>query len=124
MLLRNFFAHLKGGSGGLEATYIVSLLSATLGRWAEDPRVPDQVNRLEDAQRKSVRESLPIDNKWLAIIATKSLLAVGRFPKQRPDWHSLPPRQQDVGGVENRFPRSPAHVRGVSNRPPGVAVWN
>ena len=29
--LRDFFARLKGGSGGLEATYIVSLLSETLG---------------------------------------------------------------------------------------------
>ena len=35
--LRDFFARLKGGSGGLEATDIVSLLSATLGWWAEDP---------------------------------------------------------------------------------------
>ena len=29
--LRDFFPRLKGGSGGLEATDIVSLLSATLG---------------------------------------------------------------------------------------------
>ena len=42
--LRDFFARLKGGSGGLEATDIVSLLSATLGWWAEDPRVPKYVN--------------------------------------------------------------------------------
>ena len=42
--LRDFFAHLKGGSGGLEATDIVSLLSANLGLWAEDPRVPEYVN--------------------------------------------------------------------------------
>ena len=68
--LRDFFARLKGGSGGLEATDIVSLLSATLGRWADDPRVPEYVNHLEDAQRKSVRALLPIDNKWLAAIAT------------------------------------------------------
>ena len=47
--LRDFFARLKGGSGGLEATDIVSLLSATLGWWADDPRVPEYVNRLEDA---------------------------------------------------------------------------
>ena len=35
--LRDFFLRLKGGSGGLEATDIVSLLSATLGWWAKDP---------------------------------------------------------------------------------------
>ena len=34
--LRNFFTRLKGGSGGLEATDIVSILSAILGWWAED----------------------------------------------------------------------------------------
>ena len=39
--LQNFFMCLKGGSGGLEATDIISLLSATLGWWAEDPRVPE-----------------------------------------------------------------------------------
>ena len=82
--LRDFFARLKGGSGGIEATAIVSLLSETLGWWAEDPRVPEYVNRLKEAQRKSIRVSLPIDNKWLAAIATGSLLAAGSFPKQRP----------------------------------------
>ena len=35
--LRDFFARHKGGSGGLKATDIGSLLSATLGWWAEDP---------------------------------------------------------------------------------------
>ena len=88
--LCDFFARLKGGSGGLEATDIVSLLSATLGWWAEYPRVLEYINRLEDAQKKSVRVTLPIDDKWLAAIATGLLLAAGSFPKQRPDWDSLP----------------------------------
>ena len=52
--LRDFFMRLNGGSGGLEATDIVSLLSATLGWWAKDPRVPEYVNRLEEAQRNSI----------------------------------------------------------------------
>ena len=90
MPLRNFFASLKGGSGSLEATDIISLLFATLVWWADDPGIPKYVNRLENAQKKSVRAKLPIDNKWLAAIATGSLLAVGSFPKQRPDWDSLP----------------------------------
>ena len=90
MPLRDFFARLKGGSGGLEATDIVSLLSATLGWWVEDTRVPEYVNRLDEAQRKSIRASLPIDDKWLAAIATGSLLAACIFPNQRPNWDSLP----------------------------------
>ena len=89
MPLRYFFTRLKGGSGGLEATDIVTLLLATLGCWSEDPRVPEYINGLEEAQRKSVRALLPIDNKWLAAITTSSLFAAGSFPKQRPDWDSL-----------------------------------
>ena len=81
MPLRDFFARLKGGSGSLEATDIVSLLSATLGWWAEDPRIPEYINRLEDTQKKSVRATLLIDDKWLAAIATGLLLAAGSFPK-------------------------------------------
>ena len=80
--LCNFFARIKGGSGGLEATGIVFLLSAKLGWWAD--------NRLKDTQKKSVRAKLPIDDKWLTAIATGSLLAAGSFPKQRPDWDSPP----------------------------------
>ena len=61
-----------------------------LGWWANDPRVPEYINRLEDAQKKLVQAKLLIDDKWLAAIATGSLLAAGIFPKQRPDWDSLP----------------------------------
>ena len=43
--LRDFFARLKGGSGGLEATDIVSFLSATLGWQGQGPTRP-QVRKL------------------------------------------------------------------------------
>ena len=85
MLLRDFFACLKGGSGVHEATDIVSLLSATLGWWVDNPRVPEYVNRLKDTQKESVRAQLPIDNNWLAAIATGLLLATGSLPKHHPD---------------------------------------
>ena len=61
-----------------------------LGWWANDPRILEYVNRLEDAQKKSVRAKLPIDNMWIAVIAAGSLLAAGSFPKQRPEWDRLP----------------------------------
>ena len=90
MPFRDFFACLKGRSGGLKSTNIISLLSATLGWWADNPRVPEYVNRLEDAQKKSVRAKLPIDDKWLTAIATGLLLSAVSFLNQRPDWDSLP----------------------------------
>ena len=52
--LLDFFVHLNGGSGTLEATDIVSLLSTMLGWWAHESLVPEYVNHLEDAQKKSV----------------------------------------------------------------------
>ena len=88
--LRKFFTLLKGGSGGLEATNIISLLSSMLIWWDNGPHVPEYVNSLEDAQNKSVRAKLPINDKWLAAITTGSLLTAGIFPKKRPDWDSLP----------------------------------
>ena len=103
MPLRDFFARLKGGSGGLEATGIVSLLSATLGCWAEDPRVPEYINRLEDALKKLVIATLPIGDKWIAATATGSLLAMGSFPKQRPDWDSLPRSNKTWVAWKNTF---------------------
>eukprot|EP00804_Cyclotella_cryptica_P016130 CCRYP_004246-RA/>CCRYP_004246-RA protein AED:0.35 eAED:0.35 QI:0/0/0/0.75/1/1/4/0/1339 len=60
-----------------------------LGWWSEDPRVPEYINRLEDAQKKAARANLPITNDWLAAIATMSLLAAGSFPKLRLDWDGL-----------------------------------
>ena len=88
--LQDFFARLKGVSGGLEDTKIVSLLSATLGWWADNPRVPEYVNCLEDTHKKLVRAKIPINDKWLVSIATGLLLAAGSFPEQRPNWDSLP----------------------------------
>ena len=88
--LRDFFPRLKGGSGGLEATDIVSFFSSMLGWWANDPRVPEYINRLEDAQKKLVQTNLPINNMWLAAIVTGFFLAAESFPKQRLDWDSLP----------------------------------
>ena len=49
--LQEFFSRLKGDSGGLKATDIVSLLSAILGWWPDDPRFPKYVNCLEDVQK-------------------------------------------------------------------------
>jgi hypothetical protein len=62
-----------------------------LGWWSEDPRVPEYINRLEDAQKKSSRAGLPITDAWLAAIATMSLLAASSFPKLRHEWDGLAP---------------------------------
>ena len=65
-------------------------MSYMLGWWANNLHVPKYVNRLEDAQRKSIRANLPISDMWLAAIATGLLLSAGSFPKKCPDWDSFP----------------------------------
>ena len=80
-----------------------------LGWWANDLRIPKYVNRLEYAQKKSVRAKLPIDDKWLAAIATGSLLAAGSFLKQGLDWDSLPaPTRRGPRGIR---PSAPTNSR-------------
>ena len=51
-----------------------------------------------------MRASLPIDDKWLAAIATGLLLAAGSFPKQRPDWDSLPRSNKTWAAWKTTFP--------------------
>jgi hypothetical protein len=89
--LGDMLQHLATSTAGLEATDIVSLFIDMQSWWEEDPRVPEYINRLEDAQKKASRAALPITNEWLAATATKSLLAAGSFPIQRPVWDAKLP---------------------------------
>jgi len=60
--LRTYLDNIASSSGGLEATDIVHLHAAMHGWWAEDPRIPEYINRIEDAQKKAARANLPITN--------------------------------------------------------------
>jgi hypothetical protein len=62
-----------------------------LGWWAEDPCIPEFINRLKDAQKKAAHASLLITDAWLAAIAMMSLLSAGSFPKLHLDWDGLTP---------------------------------
>ena len=68
--------HIANSIGGLEVTDVVALLLELPTYWAADPRVPQFVMRMEEAQRKATRADLPISNEWLAAFATSSLLQV------------------------------------------------
>jgi len=89
--LQDMLQHLATSTAGLEATDIVALFVDMQTWWEEDPRVPEYINKLEDAQKKAARAALPITNEWLAATATKSLLAAGSFPIQRPVWDAKLP---------------------------------
>jgi hypothetical protein len=89
--LRDMLDHLATNMPGLEATDIITLSVEMQSWWQDDPRVPEYINRLEEAQKKAVRANLPISNAWLAATASLSLLTAGSFPKQRADWDALAP---------------------------------
>jgi hypothetical protein len=72
--------HLATTLAGLEATDIVSFFIDIQSWWEEDTRVPEYINKLEDVQKKALRASLPITNKWLVATASKSLLIAASFP--------------------------------------------
>ena len=92
--LRDILDHLASNMPGLEATDIISLSVEMQGWWQDDPRVPEYINKLEEAQKKAARANLPLTNAWLAATASLSLLTAGSFPKQRTDWDSLPPNSK------------------------------
>ena len=62
--------------------------------WAEDPRLPEFINRFNDAQKKATRASLPITDNWLASVATSALLSEKSFPNDHPYWDGLVPSAQ------------------------------
>ena len=62
--------------------------------WAEDPRVPEFINRFDDAPKKATRDSLPTTDDWLAAMATSALIYANFFPNNRPDWDVLVPSAQ------------------------------
>ncbi len=89
--LQDMLQHLATSTAGLKATDIVTLLVDMQSWWEEDPRVPEYINKLEDAQKKALRASLPITNEWLVATASKSLLSAASFPIPRPVWDSRQP---------------------------------
>ncbi len=77
--------YLVTSTSGLEATDIVSLFVEMQTWWEADPRTPEYINRLKDAQKKA---GLPITNEWLVATASKSLLIAASFPTQCTVWDS------------------------------------
>ena len=84
-------AQLTTASGGLERVDIVDLLFSITHLWEQDPRVPEYLNALKDAQKKSVRTGLPFSDDLLTAIGSSSLLKANSFPKDRAMWDGKDP---------------------------------
>ena len=57
--LLTLLAHIAASIGGLEVTDVVALLLELPSYWSTDPRVPQFIMRMEEAQRKATRTDLP-----------------------------------------------------------------
>ena len=56
--------------------------------------VPQFINAMEAAQRKSKRAKLVINNKYLHTVALKSLLQSGEYETETQEWSKLPEADQ------------------------------
>jgi hypothetical protein len=57
-----YLDHLTSRCSGLEATDVINLHFAMLDWWVEDPRVPENMNHLEDAKNKAAPPLQPCCN--------------------------------------------------------------
>ena len=79
-------AQLTTASGRLERVDTVDLLFSLAHLWEQDQRVPEYLNSLKDAQKKSVRANLPFSDDLLTAIGSSSLLKSNSFPKDHAMW--------------------------------------
>ena len=92
--LRDILDLIATHSGEIERADVVAMFSTMHLWWAEDPRLPEFINRFNDAQKKATRASLPITDNWLASVATSALLSEKSFPNDHPYWDGLVPSAQ------------------------------
>ena len=71
--------------------------------WEQDPRVPEYLNSLKDAQKKSVRAGLPFSDNLLTAIVSPSLLKANFFPKDRATWDGKEPAEQTLKAFKDFF---------------------
>ena len=83
-------AHFSKEIGDLKVTNVFTLIGELPGYYTSNPRVPQFIMTMEEAQKKAQRAGLPITDNWLAKFATSSLLLTNSFPKNRPEWEEKP----------------------------------
>ena len=88
--VRAMLDHLEKDGSGLDRPAGVELILGLHKLWEADPRVPQFIINMEEAQKKSVRAQLPITDNMLAAFATFMLLKTNSFPRNRPVWDGKP----------------------------------
>ena len=65
--------------------------------WTEDEDVPQYINRMEAAQKKSVRTTLPVTDASVQVISFRAILVSGEYPNDMREWQKLTPADQTWG---------------------------
>ena len=65
--------------------------------------VPQFINTMEVAQRKSKRAKLFINDEYLHVVALKSLLQSGEYETETWEWSKLPEDEQTWADWKNTF---------------------
>ena len=75
----NILDHLKEFFAGLHTVDAVNIPQLTKSLYKDSEGVPQFINAMEAAQRKSKRAKLVINNEYLHAVALKSLLQPGEY---------------------------------------------
>lgn len=81
--------HLQTICGGLHALDILNLQNEMQKYHLEAEGVPEYINLLEDAQKRSKRAGNPVTDATLVVIATNAMLTTEQFPRTNEDWEEL-----------------------------------
>ena len=96
-------AQLTTASGGLKRVNIIDLLFSLDHLWEQDPCVPEYLNALKDAQKKSVCAGLPFTDNLLTAIGSSPLLKANSLPKDRAMWDGKDPVDQTLKAFKDFF---------------------
>ena len=78
----------------MEQADVVAMFATMHMWWAEDPQVPEFINRSDNAPKKATQASLPITDDWLEAMAKSALLTANYLPNDWPSWDGLVPSDQ------------------------------
>ena len=86
----NFLDHLAEFCGGLHTVDAVDIPHIKKSLYRDSEGVPQFINAMEAAQRKSKCAKLVIKDKYLHAVALKSLLQLGEYGTETREWPKLP----------------------------------
>ena len=86
--------HLTEFCAGLHTVDAVDIPQIMKSLYKDSEGVPQFINAIEAAQRKSKRAKLVINNEYLHAVALKSLLQSGEYETETREWSKLPEDQQ------------------------------